>query len=174
MSDWEALKDKISSMREEEEAGTPKPVMPSPPATLKQKGLAALTELDMPRASPCMVLKDPRGSEALGDTQNPPSEGEANVPGLTELDMSRASPCMVLKDPRGSEALGNTQNPPSEGEANVPGMQKEGPEGVLVTGKSTAGAGEVPSKESSRYLPGQRMIDQRIKTKMLGSSEIGS
>ena len=65
-SNQEALQKEVSTMREEREASTPKPAMPSPPTTLKWKRLAVLTGPSMPRVSPCMALNDLRGQRLWG------------------------------------------------------------------------------------------------------------
>ena len=130
-SNQETLQVEFSKMREEGMASTPKPVMPSPPTTPKQKGLAVLIEASMPRAFQCMALRDllPRQvPEALGDTENPPSGGKPMFPVCRRWHQRISSHRKECSRPR---------------------------------------RGSI--KRTPQHFPGQR-----VKTKTLSSSEIGS
>ena len=85
----ESLQEELSRMKEEGTPSTPKPAMPSPLTTVRQKEPAIPAGSGMPRTSPWVVLKDllPQGvPKALSNTKNPSSEGEADIPSMQQGD----------------------------------------------------------------------------------------
>ena len=81
-----AIQEELLRRREEVEASTSKPAVPSQLTTPQQKGLVNLIGPGMLRASQWMAWKGlPQWvPEALGDTKIPPSEGGANIPSTQE------------------------------------------------------------------------------------------
>ena len=99
-------------MKEDGAPSTPKPAIPYPQTTPRQKEPAVLAGTGILRTSPWVVLKNllPQGGqEALSDTQNPPSEGGSQVPQHAEGGPGEAP---TAGKSAGVQEQFNQKNPP--------------------------------------------------------------